>query len=89
MWVQTVFSFLLVPLLIVLLIAYAKTKKLYRVMYILSVFSYGMAIMYPIDAYDLGRNWILALLAFSAGLMMFIGYQMHKETKHTARGRKR
>lgn len=33
-----------------------------------------MLIMYSIDAYSLGRNAILGMLAFSAVLMMLIGY---------------
>jgi len=85
MWAQVVFWVLVIPLLIVLFIVYIKSKQLYRLMYILSVFTYSMAIMYSIDAYDLGRNAILGLLAFSAALMMLIGYHFHeiKKDKNT------
>ncbi|MBS3147786.1 hypothetical protein J4219_02795 [Candidatus Woesearchaeota archaeon] len=78
MWVEVVFWILVVPLLILSLVVYARSKRLYKIMYILSVFTYSMLIMYPIDAYDLGRNAILGLLAFSAVLMMLVGYHFHK-----------
>jgi len=78
MWAEVVFWILIVPLLIALFIIYIKSKRMYRLMYILSVFTYSMTIMYTIDAYDLGKNPILGLLAFSAALMMLIGYHFHK-----------
>lgn len=78
MWVEVVFWILIVPLLILSLVVYARSRRLYKIMYILSVFTYSMLIMYPIDAYDLGRDAILGLLAFSAVLMMFVGYHFHK-----------
>ncbi|MBS3124912.1 hypothetical protein J4211_01505 [Candidatus Woesearchaeota archaeon] len=74
MWAEIVFWVLLVPLLILLFVVYLKSRQLYRLFYILSVFTYSMLVMYLIDAYSLGRNWILGLLAFSALLMMFLGY---------------
>ena len=76
-WVEIVFWLLIVPLLIFLLVVYVKSKKLYRVSYILSVFTYSMTVMYAIDAYDLGRNAILGLLALSAAIMMALGYHFH------------
>ena len=78
MWVEVVFWLLVIPLLILLMVLYAKGKRLYKVMYVLSVFTYSMLIMYTIDAYDLNRDWILGLLAFSALLMMLVGYHFHK-----------
>lgn len=80
MWVEVVFWILIVPLLILSLVVYARSRRLYKIMYILSVFTYSMLIMYCIDAYDLGRNAILGLLAFSALLMMLVGYHFHKAT---------
>ena len=68
------FWVLLVPLLILLFVVYVKSKSLYRLFYILSIFTYSMLIMYVIDAYSLGRNAILGLLTFSTVLMMCIGY---------------
>lgn len=78
MWVEIVFWILLVPMLIFLLVIYFKSRRLYKLFYILSIFTYTMMIMYVIDAYDFGRNLIILLLAFSAVLMMFIGYKFHK-----------
>ena len=79
--------FLVIPMLILSLVVYARGKRLYRIMYILSVFTYSMLIMYCIDAYDLGRNAILGLLAFSALLMMFVGYEFHKRREKPRRKR--
>jgi len=81
MWSIVVFWLLLIPLLITLIVTYAKSKRFYRMFYILSVFTYTMAITYVIDAYELGRDPILGLLGFSAVLMMYIGYRFHKATK--------
>ena len=76
MWAQVVFWVLLVPLLIVLLVIYVKSRRLYRLFYILSVFTYAMTVMYAIDAYQLGRNAIIGLLALSSVVMMYVGYSM-------------
>lgn len=77
-WAPIVFWILLVPLLIVLLIVYLKSKQLYRLVYIISVFTYAMTIMYWIDAYQLGRNAIVGLLLVSSLLMIYLGYRMKK-----------
>jgi len=77
-WVWPVFLLLLIPLLIVLFFVYYKGRKLYRLCYISSVFTYAMLIMYLIDAYDLGRNTIILLLAFSSLLMIVLGVWMRK-----------
>jgi len=78
-WVWPVFLILLVPLLIVLFIVYLKGRTFYRLCYICSVFTYAMWVMYLIDAYDLGRNSILLLLAFSSVLMIVLGWWMRKQ----------
>lgn len=78
MWMHIVFWILLVPLLVLLFIVYFKSRKLYRLAYILSIFTYTMSVMYFIDAYSLGRNSIILLLAFSAILMTYLGYHFHK-----------
>ncbi len=77
-WVWPVFLVLLVPLLVVLFVVYLRGKKLYRLCYICSVFTYAMLAMYVIDAYDLRRNSIVLILAFSSLLMIGIGWWMHK-----------
>ncbi len=80
-WAPIVFWVLLVPLLVVMLVVYLRSKQFYRLVYILSVFTYAMTIMYWIDAYRLGRNAIVGLLVASSLLMIFIGYTMHKKVK--------
>ncbi len=78
-WVWPVFLILLIPLIIVLFVVYFKGKKLYRLCYISSVFTYAMWIMYLIDAFDLGRNSIILLLAFSSLLMIGLGVWMRRK----------
>ncbi len=76
-WAPVVFWVLLVPLLIVMLIVYLRSKRFFRLVYIISVFTYAMMIMYWIDSYKLGRNAIIGLLVLSSLLMIFLGYLMH------------
>lgn len=79
-WAPVVFWVLLVPLLIVMLIVYLRSKRFYRLVYITSVFTYAMTIMYWIDAYRLGRNAIVGLLVASSLVMIFVGWRVHKLT---------
>lgn len=81
MWWQVLFWFLLVPTLIILGIVYGTTKRLYKLFFILSTFTYVIFIAYIIDVFSLGRNWILGLLLFSALLMLFLGYRMANKQK--------
>jgi len=80
-WAPIVFWILLVPLLIIMLVVYLRSKKFSRLVFILSVFTYAMTIMYWIDAYQLGRNAIVSLLVLSSILMMFVGWLIHREKK--------
>ncbi|MEM3154565.1 MAG: hypothetical protein QW165_03320 [Candidatus Woesearchaeota archaeon] len=80
-WTPVVFWILLVPLLIIMLIVYLRSKKFSRLVFILSVFTYAMAVMYWIDAYQLGRNAIVLLLVLSSLLMIFVGWLIHREKK--------
>lgn len=89
MWATVVFWLLIIPLLVVLLAVYIKSKRFYRLMYILSVFTYSMLIMYSIDAYDLGKNAILGLLALSAAIMMYLGYHFHSTSKKPKKRKRR
>jgi len=86
-WAPMVFWVLLVPLLIVMLVVYLRSKKFYRLVYILSVFSYAMLVMYWIDAYRLGRNAVVGLLVASSLLMILIGYMMHKHVAEKIGGK--
>jgi len=78
MWVQYVFWPLFIITLIVLLVVYLVSKRLSRLFFILSVFTYVMFVLYWIDAYLLGKNAITSLLALSAALMIFIGYKLFR-----------
>lgn len=80
-WSLGVFAALIVPLLIILLIVYLRGKKFYRLVYILSVFTYAMTIMYWIDVYQLKRNPIIGLLLLSSIFMIMIGRLMRKEKR--------
>ncbi len=86
-WAPIVFWILLVPLLIVMLIVYLRSRQFFRLVYILSVFTYAMTIMYWIDAYRLGRNAIVGLLVVSSLLMIGLGFIMRKKTVQTTRGK--
>lgn len=77
-WAPAVFFMLLIPLIIVLLIVYFKSKAFYRLLYIVSVFTYAMTIMYWIDVYYLSRNSIIGLLLLSSILMILVGRLFRK-----------
>jgi len=87
MWSLVVFWVLIVPLIIVMAIVYATGRKLYRLLYILSVFTYAMTIMYAIDAFDLSKNAIIILLAISSLLMILLGLKFRK--KKIKRGKRK
>ncbi len=78
-WAPIVFWVLLIPLLIIMLIVYLRSKKFSRLVFILSVFTYAMTVMYWIDAYQLGRNAIVGLLVASSLLMIYLGWRMHRQ----------
>jgi hypothetical protein len=86
MWAPVVFWVLLVPLLVVLFVVYLKSRTLFRLLYILAVFTYAMTVMYTIDAYDLGRDAIIGILLFSAVLMMLVGWWFRKLGSHARKG---
>jgi len=71
----------LVPLLIILGVAYAKSRKIFPLMYILSVFAYINTITYAIDAFSLDKNWIIALLGLSAVFMTALGFYFSRLKK--------
>jgi len=85
MFWQILFWVLLVPTLIVLGIIYGTSKRLYKLFYILATFTYVITIAYVIDVFDLGRNWILGLLTFSAILMILLGYRLTRKGEEPKR----
>jgi hypothetical protein len=81
-WWQVVFWALIVPALIVMGIIYGTQKKLFKLFYVLTTFTYITTIAYVIDVYALGRNWILGLLVFSAFLLLMLGFWLTKHPEH-------
>lgn len=80
MWWEIVFWLLLVPCLIILGITYGTGKKLYKLLYVLAIYTYVTLATYVIDVFSLGRNWILSILVFSAILLILIGFFMSKNS---------
>lgn len=58
---------------ILIIIVYVKAKKLYPLMYALSIFSYINLVIYIISAFNLKKNGIIIILILSAGLMIGLG----------------
>ena len=81
MWSVVVFWILIVPLIILMAIVYGTGRKLYRLRYILSVFTYAMTVMYAIDAFELGKNAIISLLAFSSLIMILLGLKFRRKKR--------
>lgn len=85
MWSVIVFWILIVPLVILMAIVYGTGRKLYRLFYILSVFTYAMTVMYAIDAFELGKNAIILLLALSSLIMILLGLKFRGRKKRKRR----
>ena len=60
--------------LVVAVIIFATKKKFYPVMYLVSVATYIFTIGFIIDAFDIGKNGVLMLLAISAVVFIALGY---------------
>lgn len=71
-----VFIIMGIILVITLIITYAKTVKMFPLMYVISVFSYACLVTYVMDVYDLGKNSIILLLVVSAALMVVFGKKL-------------
>ncbi len=77
-WIMPVFLAMLVPLFIILIIVYFITKKISRLMFVISLFTYTIGILFLIDKYDMSKNGIIAILTLSAIILMTIGYYLIK-----------
>lgn len=60
--------------LIASIILYATKRKWNLVMYLVSLCLYVFTFGFIIDAFDIGKNGVLLLLAFSALVMILIGF---------------
>jgi len=81
MWWQVAFWILLVPLLIIEIIIYLRSRKFFWLIYALSIFTYVVAVMYMIDRFSFGRNAVMLVLLASAVLMFFVGKQLGRAVK--------
>jgi|SRR3989344_5529597 len=59
--------------LIAAVILFAVKRKFYAVMYLVSIATYVFTIGFVIDAFDIGKNGVLLLLAFSAVVFIVLG----------------
>jgi len=64
---------------IVSLILYLLYRKFYPIAYVIFLALYIFTLSYLIDVFQLGKNWILGLLAVTAVVMMFLGYYFMKQ----------
>lgn len=87
MWSLVVFWILIIPLIITMLIVYFTGKKLFRLVYILGIFTYAMTVMYAIDAYSLSKNWIIGLLVVSSAVMVYVGTLFRRKHKKKKKSR--
>lgn len=67
--------------LIVAIILYAIKRKWYPIGYLVSVSLYIFTVCFVIDVFDIGKNGILLILAFSALLMILLGFYISKKIK--------
>ncbi|MFH1506707.1 MAG: hypothetical protein ABIE94_07040 [archaeon] len=81
MWLPIVFWVALLPLVIILIVTFVKTGKLYGLFYVLSVFTYVIAMAFAIDAYGTSKTTILLILVLSAVVMIMLGTYFAKRKK--------
>lgn len=79
------FFVLIVPLIVVLIFTYLKNKKIYPLMFIVSIFTYINMVSYVIDAFQLKKNGIIIILGLSAVIMILAG--LYIDRKNRARKR--
>jgi Kef-type K+ transport system membrane component KefB len=65
--------------LILAVILYLVRKKFYPVMYVVSIAMYIFTIGFVIDAFNLGKNSILLLLAISSIIFILVGVYFAKK----------
>ena len=65
--------------LIISLILFAIKKKFYPIMYLISISLYIFTVGFVIDVFDLGKNGIILILAFSSIVMIGLGIYLSKK----------
>ncbi|MBI4438983.1 hypothetical protein HY640_03575 [Candidatus Woesearchaeota archaeon] len=77
-WFQAVGVLVFFIALIASIIIYANLRKLYYLMYIISLSIYVFMVSYVIEAFQLGRDTVMLILAASAIIMLGLGYYLKK-----------
>ena len=67
--------------LVVAILLFAMKKKWFMIMYLISICVYIFTIGFVIDVFDLSKDQILLILAFSSGVMITAGIYLSKEHK--------
>jgi uncharacterized membrane protein YvlD (DUF360 family) len=67
--------------LIASIILYVVKRKAYPIAYLISVSLYVFTVGYVIDVFDFSKNGVMLILAFSALLMIFMGWFITRTTK--------
>lgn len=65
--------------LVVSIIIYAMKRKWYPIMYIIAISLYIFTVGFVIDVFDIGKNGILFILAFSSLVMIGLGFYLSKK----------
>ncbi|MCX6748869.1 MAG: hypothetical protein NT076_04660 [Candidatus Pacearchaeota archaeon] len=77
----SIFGWLIIPAIIVLIIAYVKSKKFYPLMYVLSIVAYVNFVFYVIDSFNFGKGGVTLMFAISAVLLIILGVFFSKIRK--------
>src|SRR3989338_700669 len=64
-----------------IMLLFAMKKKWFMIMYLISICVYIFTIGFVIDVFDLSKDQILLILAFSSGVMIAAGVYLSKEHK--------
>lgn len=57
---------------------YYKYKKIFLIVFITSIATYGFSVFYAWDVFDLNKNYVLVILVISTILMIFLGKYFSK-----------
>ncbi len=85
MWWEAVFWILLLPLVVVEIIVFLRTKRFSWLLYSLAIFTYVVAVSYTLDVFSAGRNAVILTLLASSGLMVLIGRHLGRKVRKAKR----
>jgi hypothetical protein len=78
-WAQIVEHSILWIGLVSVIITYVVKRKWYPLMYLISIALYIFTAVFIIDKFDVSKNWILLILAFSTVVMIWLGYYLSRK----------